>query len=187
MAMTSSSCCQFEETLLDALRDHLGLMGAKEGCGTGDCGACSVIVDGRLVCSCLQYLGAEAAGRRIEDHRGHGDRRQAAPALQAKFLEHAALGARKDGTHHGGFRNAETVSCGLYIGSDRARSDSVSPVQQQSVARSIVRPGRAADLATERVSLRGRARPMVASTDTRTRRATRRRAADRLEAGPLSN
>ena len=52
-------------TLLDALRDELGLTGSKEGCGSGDCGACSVIVDGRLVCSCLM-LAAEAEGRRIE-------------------------------------------------------------------------------------------------------------------------
>ena len=49
--------CEPDETLLDCLRDRLGLTGAKEGCGTGDCGACSVILDGRLVCSCL-VLGA---------------------------------------------------------------------------------------------------------------------------------
>jgi carbon-monoxide dehydrogenase small subunit len=81
--------CQAEETLLDVLRDRLGLTGAKEGCGTGDCGACSVMVDGRLVCSCL-VLGAEAEGRSIETIEGmaHGD--QLHP-LQKKFLEHAAL------------------------------------------------------------------------------------------------
>jgi carbon-monoxide dehydrogenase small subunit len=81
--------CQPDETLLDVLRDRLGLTGAKEGCGTGDCGACSVIVDGRLVCSCL-VLGAEAEGRKIETIEGmaHGD--QLHP-LQQKFLEHAAL------------------------------------------------------------------------------------------------
>ena len=81
--------CHFEETLLDVLRDHLGLMGSKEGCSTGDCGACSVILDDRLVCSCL-VLGAEAAGRRIETIEGMatGD---ALHPLQAKFLEHAAL------------------------------------------------------------------------------------------------
>ncbi|TIM62139.1 MAG: (2Fe-2S)-binding protein, partial [Mesorhizobium sp.] len=68
---------------------RLGLTGAKEGCGTGDCGACSVIVDNRLVCSCL-VLGAEAEGRQIETIEGmaHGD--QLHP-LQQKFLEHAAL------------------------------------------------------------------------------------------------
>ncbi|ESX42106.1 (2Fe-2S)-binding protein [Mesorhizobium sp. C416B] len=81
--------CQPDETLLDVLRDRLGLTGAKEGCGTGDCGACSIILDDRLVCSCL-VLGAEAEGRHIETVEGmaHGD--QLHP-LQQKFLEHAAL------------------------------------------------------------------------------------------------
>lgn len=71
------------------LRDRLGLMGAKEGCGTGDCGACSVMFDDRLVCSCL-VLGAEAQGRRVETVEGMalGDRLH---PLQQKFLEHAAL------------------------------------------------------------------------------------------------
>src|SRR5208282_5210377 len=81
--------CQSEETLLEVLRDHLGLTGAKEGCGTGDCGACSVIVDGRLVCSCL-VLGAEAAGRRIETIEGMATGDKLHP-LQAKFLEHVVL------------------------------------------------------------------------------------------------
>jgi len=53
--------CEADETLLDVLRNRLGLTGAKEGCGTGDCGACSVTIDGRLTCSCL-VLGAEADG-----------------------------------------------------------------------------------------------------------------------------
>ena len=59
--------CAPDETLLDVLRNRLGLTGAKEGCGTGDCGACSVTLDGRLVCSCL-VLGAEAdeADGRVE-------------------------------------------------------------------------------------------------------------------------
>ena len=81
--------CQPEETLLDVLRDRLGLTGAKEGCGTGDCGACSVILDGRLVCSCL-VLGAEAEGRRIETIEGMANGDKLHP-LQQKFLEHAAL------------------------------------------------------------------------------------------------
>jgi carbon-monoxide dehydrogenase small subunit len=81
--------CQAEETLLDVLRDRLDLTGAKEGCGTGDCGACSVIVDGRLVCSCL-VLGAEAEGRSIETIEGMAKGGTLHP-LQAKFLEHAAL------------------------------------------------------------------------------------------------
>ena len=81
--------CQPDETLLDVLRDRLGFTGAKEGCGTGDCGACSVILDGRLVCSCL-VLGAEAEGRRVETIEGmaHGDRLH---PLQQAFLKHAAL------------------------------------------------------------------------------------------------
>jgi carbon-monoxide dehydrogenase small subunit len=81
--------CQPDETLLDVLRDRLGLTGAKEGCGTGDCGACSVILDDRLVCSCL-VLGAETEGRRVETIEGmaHGDTLH---PLQQKFLEHAAL------------------------------------------------------------------------------------------------
>jgi len=81
--------CQPDETLLDVLRDRLGLTGAKEGCGTGDCGACSVILDDRLVCSCL-VLGAEAAGRRIETIEGMANGDDLHP-LQQKFLDHAAL------------------------------------------------------------------------------------------------
>jgi aerobic carbon-monoxide dehydrogenase small subunit len=81
--------CETQDTLLDVLRDQLGLTGTKEGCGTGDCGACSVTVDGRLVCSCLM-LGVEADGRSIGTIEGlaKGD---ALHPLQRKFLEHAAL------------------------------------------------------------------------------------------------
>jgi len=78
-----------QTTLLDALRDELGLTGSKEGCGSGDCGACSVIVDGRLVCSCLMLAG-EAEGRRIETIEGMAQGSNLHP-LQQKFLEHAAL------------------------------------------------------------------------------------------------
>lgn len=81
--------CDPGETLLDALRDRLGLTGAKEGCGTGDCGACSVIFDGRLVCSCL-VLGAEAQGKKIETVEGMAKGETLHP-LQRKFIEHAAL------------------------------------------------------------------------------------------------
>jgi len=81
--------CEADETLLDVLRDRLGLTGAKEGCGTGDCGACSVTVDGRLVCSCL-VLGAEAEGRKIGTVEGIASGDKLHP-LQKKFLEHAAL------------------------------------------------------------------------------------------------
>ena len=78
-----------QTTLLDALRDELGLTGSKEGCGSGDCGACSVIVDGRLVCSCLM-LAAEAEGRRVETIEGLAQGGVLHP-LQQQFLEHAAL------------------------------------------------------------------------------------------------
>ena len=81
--------CEPDETLLDVLRNRVGLTGAKEGCGTGDCGACSVTVDGRLVCSCL-VLGAEAEGREIETIEGMADGDKLHP-LQRKFIEHAAL------------------------------------------------------------------------------------------------
>ena len=81
--------CEPQETLLDVLRDRLGLTGSKEGCASGDCGACSVILDGRLVCACL-VLGAEAEGRRIETIEGMADGETLHP-LQTKFIEHAAL------------------------------------------------------------------------------------------------
>ena len=86
---TTEYLCDPEETLLDVLRDRLGLTGAKEGCGTGDCGACSVTVDGRLVCSCLM-LGAEADGSEITTIEGMAEGEKLHP-LQQKFLEHAAL------------------------------------------------------------------------------------------------
>src|SRR2546426_9731399 len=81
--------CEAQQTLLDVLRDDLGLTGAKEGCGSGDCGACSVILDGELVCACL-VLAPEAQGRRIETIEGLASGGELHP-LQRKFLEHAAL------------------------------------------------------------------------------------------------
>ena len=81
--------CEPRETLLDVLRDHLGLTGTKEGCGTGDCGACTVTVDGRLMCSCL-FLGAEAQGREIGTVEGIAVGEELHP-LQANFIKHAAL------------------------------------------------------------------------------------------------
>ena len=81
--------CEPQQTLLDALRDILNLTGSKEGCGSGDCGACSVIVDGRLVCSCLM-LGVEAEGHKIETIESLAVGGTLHP-LQQKFLEHAAL------------------------------------------------------------------------------------------------
>ena len=81
--------CDSQQTLLDVLRDELNLTGSKEGCSSGDCGACSVMLDGRLVCSCL-VLGAEMQDRSVEtiEAMAEGD---ALHPLQQKFLEEAAL------------------------------------------------------------------------------------------------
>lgn len=81
--------CETRQTLLEILRDELHLTGTKEGCGTGDCGACSVTVDDRLMCSCL-FLGVEAQGKSIQTIEGMADGEKLHP-LQRKFLEHAAL------------------------------------------------------------------------------------------------
>ncbi len=86
---TVEFACQPDETLLDVLRNRLGLTGAKEGCGTGDCGACSVIIDGRLVCSCL-VLGAEMDGKSLETIEGMAEGEKLHP-LQRQFIDHAAL------------------------------------------------------------------------------------------------
>lgn len=77
------------ESLLDCLRDRVGLTGSKEGCGTGDCGACSVELDGTLVCSCL-VLGVEAEGKSVNTIEGMATGDDLHP-LQRKFIEHAAL------------------------------------------------------------------------------------------------
>ena len=76
-------------SMLDALRGPLGLTGTKEGCGTGDCGACSITLDGRLVCSCL-VLAVEAEGHEIGTIEGMATGDKLHP-LQQKFLEMAAL------------------------------------------------------------------------------------------------
>ena len=81
--------CEPQETLLDVLRDQVGLTGTKEGCSSGDCGACSVMLDGRLVCSCL-VLGVEAEGKTVETIEGMANGEELHP-LQQKFLEEAAL------------------------------------------------------------------------------------------------
>lgn len=81
--------CETQQTLLEVLRDELNLTGTKEGCATGDCGACSVTVDGRLVCSCL-VLAAELDGKRVQTIEGMAKGTELHP-LQRKFLEHAAL------------------------------------------------------------------------------------------------
>jgi aerobic carbon-monoxide dehydrogenase small subunit len=81
--------CPADESLLDVLRDRVGLTGVKEGCGTGDCGACSITLDGTLVCSCL-VLGAEAEGRKITTIEGMADGENLHP-LQRQFIDNAAL------------------------------------------------------------------------------------------------
>jgi carbon-monoxide dehydrogenase small subunit len=81
--------CESRQTLLEVLRDELHLTGTKEGCGTGDCGACTVNVNGRMMCSCL-FLGVEAQGKSIQTVEGiaNGENLH---VLQRKFVEHAAL------------------------------------------------------------------------------------------------
>ncbi len=81
--------CDDNESLLDALRDELGLMGTKQGCGSGDCGACSVLIDGRLNCSCLVFA-PEANGTTIGTIEGMADGDTLHP-LQQAFLDGAAL------------------------------------------------------------------------------------------------
>jgi len=81
--------CNPHDTMLDVLRNELNLTGSKEGCGSGDCGACSIILDGELVCSCLM-LAAEAEGSKIETIEGMSEDGKL-HALQQKFLERAAL------------------------------------------------------------------------------------------------
>ena len=81
--------CEPDNTMLDVLRNGLGLTGSKEGCATGDCGACSITLDGQLVCSCLM-LAAEAEGRTIGTIEGMAQGGALHP-LQQKFLELAAL------------------------------------------------------------------------------------------------
>jgi carbon-monoxide dehydrogenase small subunit len=81
--------CEPHQTLLDALRNDIGLTGVKEGCSTGDCGACSVMFDGRLTCACL-VLAAEAQGRKVETIEGVAKPGKLHP-VQQKLLEHAGL------------------------------------------------------------------------------------------------
>jgi carbon-monoxide dehydrogenase small subunit len=81
--------CEPHQTLLDALRNTVGLTGVKEGCSTGDCGACSVTLDGRLTCACL-VLAAEVDGRKLETVEGVAKPGQLHP-VQQKLLEHAGL------------------------------------------------------------------------------------------------
>jgi carbon-monoxide dehydrogenase small subunit len=81
--------CETQQTMLDVLRDVVGLTGSKEGCASGDCGSCSILVDGTLVCSCLM-LAVEAEGTSITTIEGIAQGDHLHP-IQQKFLEHAAL------------------------------------------------------------------------------------------------
>ncbi len=81
--------CEAQQSLLDVLRDELGLTGTKEGCATGDCGACSVLTNGRLVCSCLM-LAVEAGGQEVTTIEGIASP-DGLHVIQQKYLEHAAL------------------------------------------------------------------------------------------------
>lgn len=86
---TTEFLCETRQTLLDCLRDELGLTGTKEGCATGDCGACSVMMNGTLVCACLA-LGVEAEGASIETIEGVAKGDELHP-VQKHFLTDAAL------------------------------------------------------------------------------------------------
>lgn len=81
--------CEPRQSLLEVLRDELALTGSKEGCNNGNCGACSVLLDGRVVNSCI-VLGLEAQGRKVATIEGMAQNGKLHP-LQQKFLEHAAL------------------------------------------------------------------------------------------------
>jgi len=81
--------CEPRQSLLEVLRETLGLMGAKEGCNNGNCGACNVILDGALVNSCL-VLAVEIQGRNVTTIEGIASPEGLHP-LQQKFIEHAAL------------------------------------------------------------------------------------------------
>ncbi|MGD8832405.1 MAG: (2Fe-2S)-binding protein [Pseudomonadales bacterium] len=81
--------CAPEQTLVEVLREELDMTGTKEGCSTGDCGACSVLLNGRLVCSCL-VLAVETGGAEVTTIEGIATREGLHP-IQQKFLEHAAL------------------------------------------------------------------------------------------------
>jgi len=81
--------CEPRQSLLEVLRDELGLTGSKEGCNNGNCGACSVLLDGRVVNSCIVFA-LEAQGRKVTTIEGIAHNGKLHP-LQEKFLEHAAL------------------------------------------------------------------------------------------------
>jgi len=81
--------CEPRQSLLEVLRDELGLLGSKEGCNDGNCGACNVLLDGRLVNSCLVFA-AEVEGRSVTTIEGVTPA-EGLDTIQEKFLEHAAI------------------------------------------------------------------------------------------------
>jgi carbon-monoxide dehydrogenase small subunit len=78
------------QRLIDVLREHLGLTGTKEGCGEGECGACTVIVNGRAINSCL-YPALEVEGKRITTIEGLRGPENKLSVLQQAFVDHAAI------------------------------------------------------------------------------------------------
>ena len=150
--------CDVEQTLLDVLRDELRLTGSKEGCASGDCGACSVIVDGRLVCACLM-LGVEAQGHSVETIEGMatGDRLH---PLQTKFLEHAAFAVRG---LHAGVPGGREVAARSQSRPDGDRGALLARRQPLPVHRlrqdRARRAGRGGRDAGDRVAVAGRFRP----------------------------
>lgn len=81
--------CSGSETLLSVLRDHFGLLGVKEGCGVGECGACTVLLDDRAVNACLVAAG-KVHGRQVTTIEGLGGEDRLHP-LQQGFLEMGAV------------------------------------------------------------------------------------------------
>ena len=81
--------CEPRQSLLEVLRDILGMTGTKEGCNDGNCGACTVIFDGRIINSCL-VLGVEVQGREVTTIEGLATADGLHP-IQTAFLENAAL------------------------------------------------------------------------------------------------
>jgi carbon-monoxide dehydrogenase small subunit len=108
--------CESYDTMLDALRGPLGLTGSKEGCASGDCGACSILLDDRLVCSCLM-LAVEAEGHEIGTIEGMARGCKLHP-LQQKFLEHAAL-------------QCGICTSGMLVASDALLKKNPNPTEEQ--------------------------------------------------------
>ena len=106
--------CEPQQTMLDVLRDELNLTGSKEGCSSGDCGACTVIVDGNIVCSCLM-LGAEAEGRKIQTIEGIAEGDSLHPVQQA-FVD-------CDGFQCGFCTSGQIMSAVAVVSDGQARTD----------------------------------------------------------------